>query len=78
MDELECHADGSFEYGDQDGYLDEPGGGTVSVDTDGNVVHLSVKVTEREEFVHARANLDSEQAREVAESLRNYADRAEE
>ncbi|MFC4451013.1 hypothetical protein [Halorussus aquaticus] len=77
-DELECHADGSFEYGDRDGYLDEVDGGTVGVDSDGSLVNLNVKVTEREEFVHARAKLTPEEAREVGEWLLDFADRTEE
>ena len=75
--ELSCPVDGSFEYGGEDGYLDEPDG-TVGVDSDGAYLHLSIKVTDREESVHARAELDPEQAREVGDWLHDHADRAEE
>ena len=76
-DELACPVDGSFEYGEQDGYLDEPDG-TVGVDSEGDLIHLSIKVPDRVESIHARAELDPEQAREVGDWLHDHADRAEE
>ena len=74
-DEYEASVDGSFEYGDEEGYLKESG--TVGVESD-SAVHLHLKVGERDESIHARGTLTPEVARAVGELLIEHADRIEE
>ena len=75
-DEREATVDGSFEYGEEDGYLKEHGDGTVGVESD-SAVELHIKVDEDDESIHARATLAPEDARAVGELLIEHADRLE-
>ncbi|MFC4550351.1 MULTISPECIES: hypothetical protein [Halorussus] len=74
-DEYEATIDGSFEYGDEEGYVKESG--TVGVESD-SAVHIHLKADERDEGIHARATLTPEVARAVGERLIEHADRIEE